>query len=610
MCGIIAYIGMKHSFQNCLDGLKQLQNRGYDSAGICSIINNTFVNNKYASSDTTSALVRLNMYRKGHEEASVSIGHTRWATHGAKTDTNSHPHISYDGLFALVHNGIIENYNQLKIMLINEGYVFLSQTDTEVIVNLLSFMYHKYNNVELSIEKTIEKLEGTWGLAILCKNEPNKIYATRHGSPIVVSVNDNMGIITSEQSGFCNLVSNYIVLKNNDICVVEKVDDKITIKTQETYIAKEIEKREISLTPHPFLHWTIKEIYEQHDSCLRAISQGGRLMSNNEVKLGGLNDKRDELLQLDNIILLGCGTSYHAGMFGVNYLKEIGGFNSVQLYDGAEFNRYDIPTKGNTALILLSQSGETKDLHRCIQIGKDYDLYTIGVVNVVDSLIAREVDCGCYLNAGREVAVASTKSYTSQVIILNLIAIWFAQEKKIHKTKREMYIRCLRNLHMDIKKTVEICDVSVDKVLHLFEHHSCFLLGKGNGESIAREGALKIKEISYIHAEGYNTSSLKHGPFALLHEGFPVILFAPDNEHSAKNDNAYEEIKSRHATIIYITDKEQTGEKENVIKIQKNTCFYDFLSIIPLQLLAYKLSLKRGLNPDMPRNLAKVVTVE
>lgn len=610
MCGIIAYIGMGDSFQNCLDGLKQLQNRGYDSAGICSIINNTFVNNKYASSDTTSALVQLDNSSKYHENAFISIGHTRWATHGAKTDTNSHPHISYDSLFSLVHNGIIENYNELKIMLINEGYVFLSQTDTEVIVNLLSFMYHKYNNIELSIEKTIEKLKGTWGLAFLCKHEPNKIYATRQGSPIVVSVNDNMGIITSEQSGFCNRVSNYVVLKNNDICVLEKVDDKITIKTTETYIAREIKKGESSLTPHPFYHWTIKEIYEQHDSCLRAISHGGRLMSNNEVKLGGLNEKREELLQLDNIILLGCGTSYHAGMFGMNYLKELGGFNSVQLYDGAEFNRYDIPTKGKTGMILLSQSGETKDLHRCIQIGKDYDLYTIGVVNVVDSLIAREVDCGCYLNAGREVAVASTKSYTSQVIILNLIAIWFAQERKIHKAKREMYIRCLRNLHMDIKKTVEMCDKSVDKVLPLFEHHNCFLLGKGNGESIAREGALKIKEISYIHAEGYNTSSLKHGPFALLHKGFPVILIAPDNDHSAKNDNAYEEIKSRHATIIYITDKEQTGEKENVISIEKNTCFQDFLSIIPLQLLAYKLSLKRGLNPDMPRNLAKVVTVE
>lgn len=608
MCGIIAYIGNENSFNKCIDGLKQLQNRGYDSAGICSLIGNNFINNKYASSELESALVKLDDCSKNHTDASISIGHTRWATHGAKTDMNSHPHISSDGLFSLVHNGIIENYAELKEMLINKGYTFSSQTDTEVIVNLLSFMYSKYKNVKQSIEKTIERLEGTWGLAILCKDEPNKLYATRHGSPIVVSVNDNMAIVTSEQSGFCNLVSNYIVLKNYDICVLENIEGKIMMSSTESYIVKEMKKGETALTPEPYPHWTIKEINEQHESSLRAISHGGRLMSNNEVRLGGLNEKKKELLKLDNIILLGCGTSYHAGMFGVNYLKELGGFNSVQLYDGAEFNENDIPKQGKTGAILLSQSGETKDLHRCIQIGRVHDLFFIGVVNVVDSLIAREVDCGCYLNAGREVAVASTKAYTSQIIILNLIALWFAQEKKIHNEKREKYIQDLRNLHMDIKKTVELCEKSIDNVLPLFEHHSCFILGKGKGESIAREGALKIKEISYIHAEGYSTSSLKHGPFALLHEGFPVVLIAPDNEHYAKNENAYEEIKSRHATIIYITDKEV--EKENIIRIHKNDSFQDFLSIIPLQILAYKLSLARGLNPDMPRNLAKVVTVE
>jgi glucosamine--fructose-6-phosphate aminotransferase (isomerizing) len=378
--------------------------------------------------------------------------------------------------------------------------------------------------------------------------------------------------------------------------------------TKESYIPKNMKKGETTLTSYPYPHWTIKEIHEQHDSCLRAISHGGRLMSSNEVKLGGLNEKKKELLKLDNMILLGCGTSYHAGMFGVSYMKELCGFNSVQLYDGAEFNELDIPKQGKTGVILLSQSGETKDLHRCIQIGRKHDLLLIGVVNVVDSLIAREVDCGCYLNAGREVAVASTKAYTSQIIILNLIAVWFAQEKRIHEGKREKYIQDLRTLDTDIKKTVELCEISIDAVIPLFKHHSCFLLGKGKGESIAREGALKIKEISYIHAEGYSTSSLKHGPFALLHEGFPVVLIAPDNEHYAKNENAYEEIKSRHATIIYVTDKEVN--KKNVIKIQKNATFQDFLSIIPLQILAYKLSLSREINPDMPRNLAKVVTVE
>jgi len=609
MCGIIASIGNDNSFFHNLSGLKQLQNRGYDSAGICSMIDNQFVTTKYASTDKESALVKVEEEKEKHDSAYVSIGHTRWATHGAKTDINSHPHISSDGLFSLVHNGIIENYIELKEMLIKNGFTFKSQTDTEVVVNLIAYFYNLHKNTVIAIQKTIEKLEGTWGLAITCLNEPYKLYATRHGSPILVGHTNEMAIVTSEQSGFCNQVNNYFILQNMDICVIEKKEDKVNVYTNELYQINKITKGEYVASPDPWPHWTIKEIHEQTESCLRAISLGGRLCSDNTVKLGGLENKKKELMSIDHLILLGCGTSYHAGMFGVNYFKDLCDFHSVQIFDGAEFNEKDIPKQGKIALVLLSQSGETKDLHRCIQIGKENDLLLIGVVNVVDSLIAREVHCGCYLNAGREVAVASTKAYTSQIIILNMIAIWFAQEKGLFLYKRQQYIQDLHNLHMDIKKTIEMCETKVDNVVSLFNHNSCFLLGKGKGESIAREGALKIKEISYIHAEGYSTSSLKHGPFALLTKGFPVVLIAPDNEHYAKSENAYEEIKSRHATIVFITDKEGV-EKENTIMIKKNSSFQDFLSIIPLQILAYKLSLARDLNPDMPRNLAKVVTVE
>jgi glucosamine--fructose-6-phosphate aminotransferase (isomerizing) len=610
MCGIIASIGKEdNSFFHNLSGLKQLQNRGYDSAGICSMIDNQFITTKYASTDKKSALLKVEGEKEKHDSAYVSIGHTRWATHGAKTDINSHPHTSSDGLFSLVHNGIIENYAELKEMLIKNGFTFKSQTDTEVVVNLIAYFYNLHKNTITAIQKTIEKLEGTWGLAITCINDPDKLYATRHGSPILVGHTNELAIVTSEQSGFCNQVKNYFILQNMDICMIEKKGNKVDVYTNETYEVKKIKKGDNVMTPEPWPHWTIKEIYEQTESCLRAISLGGRLQSNDQVNLGGLESNKTELMMISNIILLGCGTSYHAGMIGMNYLKDLGGFNTVQLFDGAEFGEKDIPKQGKTALVLLSQSGETKDLHRCIQIGKENDLFLIGVVNVVDSLIAREVHCGCYLNAGREVAVASTKAYTSQVIILNLMAIWFAQKKGIYLYKRERYIQDLRNLHMDIKKTIEMCETKIDDVVPLFNHHSCFLLGKGNSESIAREGALKIKEISYIHAEGYSTSSLKHGPFALLTKGFPVVLIAPDNEHYAKSENAYEEIKSRHAAIIFITDKEGV-EKENMIMIKKNRSFQDFLSIIPLQMLAYKLSLARDLNPDMPRNLAKVVTVE
>jgi glucosamine--fructose-6-phosphate aminotransferase (isomerizing) len=610
MCGIIGLFG-DDSYDICLLGLKQLQNRGYDSAGICSLLDNEFINIKYASTDAYSAISKLEEHNSdfGKIVPNISIGHTRWATHGAKTDENSHPHISSDGLFSLVHNGIIENYASLKSMLIDEKYDFKSQTDTEVIVNLISYNFKKTNNVEKAIKKTIEMLEGTWGLVIMYKNE-KKIYVTRHGSPILIGNDETKAMITSEQSGFCNKVNNYIVLENMDICVIEKEEGKIKITTNQIYDEKEIKEGVITLTPEPYDHWTIKEIHEQPESCLRAISLGGRLMSNDKVRLGGLIENKKELLELDNLILLGCGTSYNAGMIGMNYLKDLGDFNTVQLFDGADFNEKDIPRNGKTGLILLSQSGETKDLHRCINVGRDNNLFLIGVVNVVDSLIAREVNCGCYLNAGREVAVASTKAYTSQVIILSMISIWFAQEKNINYNKRTKYVKDLRNLHVDIRKTIDYnCEFINDELLELFDYHSCFILGKGNGKSIANEGSLKIKEISYIHSEGYSTSSLKHGPFALLHKDFPVILISPDNEHSVKNENAYEEIKSRNAKIVDISTKKDTN-KENTLLVEKNTTYQDLLCIIPLQILAYKLSLRRNLNPDMPRNLAKVVTVE
>ncbi len=613
MCGIIASLVLNDgSFNICLSGLKQLQNRGYDSAGICSIVDNKYINTKYASTEKENSISKLELNCFNHQKSYISIGHTRWATHGAKTDINSHPHISSDKIFSVVHNGIIENYQELKDMLIQNNFTFQSQTDTEVITNLLAYYYNiNKNNTLYAIQSTINKLEGTWGLAIMCLNEPNKLYATRHGSPILIGYDDNLAIITSEQSGFCNKLSNYFTLNNEDICIIEK-NNKITISTNDSnmmYKMHDINKGDFSLTPDPYNHWTIKEIKEQSESCLRAISLGGRLLSNNKVQLGGLTLHINKLKKINHIVLLGCGTSYHAGIFGMNYLKELCNFDTVQLFDGAEFNQNDIPKNGKTALILLSQSGETRDLHRCIQIGKKNDLFLIGIVNVVDSLIAREVDCGCYLNAGREVAVASTKAYTSQIIVLCLISIWFAQINEINDNIRMEYIKNLRNLYLDIKKTIEISDKKINDLIPLFKKNSCFILGKGKGESVAREAALKIKEIAYIHAEGYNTSSLKHGPFALLTKNYPVIIIAPDNEHYTKNENAYEEIKSRHATIIYITDKYKVN-KENIIQIPRNKSFQDFLSIIPLQILAYKLSLSRGINPDMPRNLAKVVTVE
>jgi len=609
MCGIIGYIGYDDAFIFILKGLLMLQNRGYDSAGICTIFNNKFICNKYASELYTkkiSALDKLNnnITNKGN----IGIGHTRWATHGAKTDNNAHPHFSMDNKFVLVHNGIIENYEILKKELIDSHNItFKSQTDTEIIVNLISIYYKETNNIEESISKSINRLEGTWGLAIMCIDKPNTLYCTRHGSPILIGLSDNYYIIASEQSGFCGEVNNYICLKDGDIVTIHKENNTVKLNCKNEYKLKQITDKNIQLSPDPYPYWTIKEIYEQYDSSLRATSLGGRILNEDKVKLGGLNEHTKYLETINNIILLGCGTSYHAGMHSLYFFKDLCNFNTVQLFDGADFNCSDIPKSGNTALILLSQSGETKDLYRCIKIGKENNLFLIGIVNVVDSLIAREVNCGCYLNAGREVGVASTKSFTSQVITLAIMAIWFAQIQNVNSIKRITYIKCLRTLPSDIKHTIETFK-KYKYCYHLVNKDNLFVLGKGKSESIAKEGALKIKEISYIHAEGYSGSSLKHGPFALLDENFPVILISPDDEHFNHMQNAYNEIISRNAPVLFITTK-QNCNIENSIIVPYNEIFNDLLCVIPLQLIAYYLALDKGHNPDLPKNLCKSVTV-
>jgi len=616
MCGIVGILSINHNCINyLLEGLKQLENRGYDSAGICCINNNNeTIIQKYAS-DHISALYKLEQNKEVFDTSTIGIGHTRWATHGGKTDINSHPHVSSDNLFIIVHNGIIENYVTLKQMLINKNYTFMSDTDSEVIANLLSYNYKSNKNVNGNIidaiTKTINMLEGTWGICILCIDNPNTLYCTKNGSPILVGVNEQCAMVVSEKSAFDEEIKKYIILNNNDVCIIKLINTTINITTTHEYnfitTTDTIHKPTLGIYPH----WTLKEIYEQRVTTLRAISFGGRLLSNNSVKLGGLDMNKSALIQINNIILLGCGTSYNAGMCGLHYFKEICNFNCIYLIDGADFNINDIPKNGKTALILLSQSGETKDLHRCINIAKTYNLFTIGVINVVDSLIAREVDCGCYLNAGKEVAVASTKSFTSQCIILSMIAIWFSQIHNINENIRNEYISDLKLFNNHVNILLEDLEQKIDNNLHIFDNiNNCFILGKGNCEPIAKEGSLKIKEISYIHSEGYSTSSLKHGPFALLDKNFPVILIAPKDQHLVKNINAYYEIKSRYSPIIIISNNNEFNNIDNVLFIPYNKSYNNLLCSIVLQMIAYKLSVNKGINPDIPKNLAKVVTVE
>ena len=610
MCGISGVItNLFNTHDLLMYGLKQLQNRGYDSAGICTLNDNILKINKYAS-NSENALILLDRTKDLHKDSTIGIGHTRWATHGGKTDINSHPHISSDYKFALVHNGIIENYKEIKEMLIEEKYIFSSETDSEVIVNLLAYNYRETKDVIESINLTIGVLHGTWGLAIICIDKPDEIYCTRNGSPLLVGQSDNYAMVVSEQSAFTHLITEYIVLKNMDVCVIKKNKSVITIETRHIYKLSKKNHADCSETSDPYPYWTLKEIYEQTESVKRATGYKGRILSASSVKIGGFDLHMDELINLDNLILLGCGTSYNACMLGMHYFKDLCDFNCIQVIDGADFSMRDVPKIGRTGLVLLSQSGETKDLHRCITIAKQNSLFTIGVVNVVDSLISREVDCGWYLNAGREVAVASTKSFTSQCIVLSLMAIWFSQHSNLCFYKRLQYLRDLEQLSADVSLLLSTIEDEIERILPLFENQtSCFVLGKGQSESVAHEGSLKIKEISYIHCEGYSTSSLKHGPFALLCEKFPVVLIAPDDEHFIKNENAYNEIKSRNANVIWITDKDMKNMK-NVIQIPTNKTYNSLLSVIPLQMLAYKLSVSKGINPDMPKNLAKVVSVE
>jgi len=617
MCGILGLVLLENGnlYQLIIDGLKQLQNRGYDSAGLCSITNEKFEVYKYASTNEINALEKLTcMQLKNSDNTYIGFGHNRWATHGGKTDANSHPHLSNTGYFALVHNGIIENYKELKDYLISEGFTFKSQTDSEVIVNFIEMNYKKCNNIYESIYNTIENLKGTYGLIIQSIFEPNILYCVRNGSPLLVGQNEDKIIVTSEQSGFCGMVSNYITLHNDDICIISKENNplKLSIKTKQSYKKKNVTLFNNEVTPYPFNHWTLKEIYQQPQVILNAINKGGRIKNESEVKLGGLEQHSHQLIFVNNIILLGCGTSYFAGLYGMYYFKQLCNFNTVQVFDGAEFDTCDIPKIGTTALILISQSGETKDLHRCIEIAIKHNLITIGIINVVDSLIAREVDCGIYCNAGKEVGVASTKAFTSQVVCLSMAAIWFSELHKVNNQKRKKMICDLHNLSNDIQMTLDRCSDKIADIASKFKANNMFILGKGTDEFIAKEGALKIKEITYIHSEGYSSSSLKHGPFALLDENFPVIILNLDDNHYTKTMNCYQEVSSRNSPIIFITNHVNIFD-ENInecIIIPENKSYSSLLGIIPIQLFAYYLSINRGVDPDKPKNLAKVVTVE
>ncbi|ATZ80953.1 glutamine-fructose-6-phosphate transaminase [Bodo saltans virus] len=620
MCGIFAYIGFDNSFLHGYNGIQKLLNRGYDSVGVTTINNNdTFITHKYASDDNNLANNKILMHQHEHN-GSISIFHSRWRTVGDKSDINSHPHNDTKNLFSLVHNGIIENYISLREFLITNGYIFLSDTDTEVIVNLISY-YYCADNININNETKVinaiytalSYIKGTYGLCILCIDTPNNIYCIRNGSPILIGLSNNkdVAMISSEKYAFSKEITEYFPIDNNDLIVLKKEMYTIDyfVYSNKNYDKYKCTSDIESHTSSPYAHWTIKEINDQIVSCSNVIEK--KIYDNDIINLDDLNNHKNLILNnCENLIMLGCGTSHHAGLSVLHIFKQIKRFNTIQVYDGSEFSINDIPKNGKTCVIFISQSGETKDLHRCLELCNSYNIITIGVINVVDSLIAREVTCKVYLECGREFAVASTKAFSSQIIVLTMIAIWFYQNIIGEYVYINSMINKIKNLSEHINNVInDNTQKCMNIATYLQKKNHVFLLGKESMEFIAKEGALKLKEIGYIHAEGYNSSALKHGTYALLETDFPVILLTPNDLNFNRNQGIFDELKARGAYVIGISNIHLDDKYDDKIYIQ-NDSYLEITICVVLQLIAYYLSIKKGINPDFPKNLSKTISVD
>jgi len=635
MCGICSYLGFGLAFNYGYTGIKKLLNRGYDSIGITSIgANSNFITHKYASTDDDMAHVKLELSRDVHnnDNRGICICHSRWRTVGDKTDINSHPHMDSFGFCNLVHNGIIENYMELKNELISEGYGFVSETDSEVIVNLISFYYIKNNDMTIAIKKALLDIKGTYALCILCKDTPDIIYCICNGCPLLIGhgmdeYGDNFLMAVSEKYGFDENITNYFVMESNELILLSKNIENIeNIENKKkcdgssncVYVLdsffnekqckwKKFEYENGIDSPYPYNHWTIKEIVCQSESCHNTI-EGRIIETYDKVHLPELDKNKYRILTCNHLIILGCGTSYNAGLTTISAFRPY--FKTVQVIDAGQFHEEFIPhDKKETCFIFISQSGETKDLHRCLELCVGHMI--IGVINVEDSLIAREVDSCVYLKCGREFAVASTKAYSSQIIVLILISMWFSQNNNYVISNNRLYIKKLSNIGCDVKieieKNTNICKNIAE---YLSKKNSMFLLGKETFEAVAKEGALKLKEIGYIHAEGYDSSALKHGSYALLDNGFPVILLIPNDRNYTKNQGILDELISRGAYVIGISDHNLDETKYSQSIIIKQGSYTELLMCTMLQLIAYYLSLSKKINPDYPRNLSKTVSVD
>ncbi|CAB9511667.1 fructose-6-phosphate aminotransferase [Seminavis robusta] len=625
-CGIAGVVGTPNhdAREFLLEGLTVLKNRGYDSAGLATMPSEggKMVITKYASDgDKADSIALVSKHSRESQGHHVGIAHTRWATHGGKTDANAHPHIDSSGKIALVHNGTLNNANDLRRMLAKKGHSFTSQTDTEVIAKLIGDIYHAEGiHLKEATEKALTMCDGSWGLCIMCTDEPDELVVACNGSPLVIGISDERTFIASETSAFNRFTKNFISMKDGEIGVLHA--DGRTLDLSRKQRAPD---QQVILDPAPFPHWTIRECVEQPEAIARALAYGGRLGSE-KVYLGGLDTNLERMKKIKHMTLSACGTSLNAARYGERLMKHLGSFDSVFSIDAAETEAKDFPCRSNpeeTGLIVVSQSGETKDVVRVVNNGMDKGITTLSVVNAVGSLIARSTKLGVYCNAGRENAVASTKAFTTQVTVLSLIALWFRQTKDLLEGSKpsveanrlkEALMRLPISFGMALKTRPQCQEIAK----RLLKKEHCFVLGKGYAEPVAHEGALKIKETCYLHAEGYSGGALKHGPFALIEDetgkfgATPIIMIILDDNHAHHMRTAAEEVKARGADIIIITDKAALARDldPNPIVIPSNGPMTALGAVLPLQLIAYELAIMRGINPDTPRNLAKAVTVD
>ncbi len=610
MCGIVGYIGDRPAVPLLVDGLKRLEYRGYDSAGISIVVGDRLETRKTAGKISRLEAV---LRDQGTPEGTCGIAHTRWATHGAPTTTNAHPHADCAGRFAVVHNGIIENAGTLRRKLEELGHEFRTETDTEVLSHLIEEAYD--GRLEEAVRAALRQVEGTYGIAVLCCEEPRKIVAARRGSPLLLGIGDrDEYYVASDVAAILAQTRKVVYLDDGEIAVLTESGFE-TLSLKGDTISKEIDHVTWDLDAiekggHD--HFMLKEIFEQPET-LRNAMRGRLLEEDGNVKLGGVTLSRDELLKIKNITITACGTSWHSGLIGEYMLEELARI-PVEVEYASEF-RYRNPVIGeDTLVIAISQSGETADTLAALREAKQRGARVMGIVNVVGSTIARETDFGIYLHAGPEIGVASTKAFTSQVLVLSLFTILMARLRSMSILQGRELVAALQRLPDQVEQVLELNE-AIRELARTYKDAANFLyLGRGLNFPSALEGALKLKEISYIHAEGYPAAEMKHGPIALIDENMPVVVIAPHDGTYSKIVSNIEEVKARGGRVIAVVTEGNTELRDRVDHLitipQTHEILTPILAAIPLQLLAYHIAVLRGCNVDQPRNLAKSVTVE